>query len=74
MRGLTGRINRLELESAAYAKVLDLDLKIETREGDFASADYLRNEIAGKRDALQKDQDEIAASRERLKELQNNPP
>jgi hypothetical protein len=73
-QGLTSRIERLKLESARLAKVLDLDAGIETREGDLPSADFLRNDVENKREALQKDQDEIQSARARLKELQNPSP
>jgi len=73
-QGLNPKIDRLELESSAYGKVLDLDATIETREGDLPSADYLKTEIASKRDALQRDRDAIHAAREQLKELQLTTP
>jgi hypothetical protein len=73
-QGLNSRIDRLKLESGNLAKVLDLDAGISTKEGDVASADFLRNEVEGKRAALQKDQDEIEDARSRLRELQSPTP
>ena len=54
--------------------MLDLVAGIESREGDLPSADFLRNDVENKREALQKDQDEIQSARARLKELQNPSP
>lgn len=73
-QGLSSKIDRLQLESANLGKVLDLDATIETRAGDLPSADYLRAEVAGKHDALQKDQDAIQEARNQLRELQLSTP
>ncbi len=69
-QGLNGKIDRLQREAAAYGKALDHDVYIEAWETDLPSADYLKTEIAGKRDALQRNQDVIESARKQVKDLQ----
>lgn len=68
-QGLEARLWRLNVEREEFEKMLQGNSTLRTREGDTASADYLKRKRAEQEERLQRAKDGIRAVGARLKEL-----
>lgn len=67
--GLEARLWRLNVEREEFTKMLEGNATLRTREGDTASADYLKRKRAEQEERLKRAVDGIKAAEARIKEL-----